>query len=113
MEPLVRHDPPELPATARGYDAIDDPLELRVAVRELRRVRAWIGQFADMMAESPGYGLEGVRAAKATAGMVNLLIERAEARLRCLTSQATADILAFPMAGTSRVREHPLTRRPV
>jgi len=92
MESLMRHHSLGGPATdARGYEGFDDPAELRIAVRELRRVRTWIGQYADMMAEMPGFGLEGVRAVKATAAMVTLLIERAEARLRRLTAGGLTD----------------------
>ncbi len=71
---------------ARGYETFDDPIELRVALRELHRVRSWIGQFADVTAELPGYGPEGVQAVRATAAMVGLLIERAEAQLDRLTT---------------------------
>jgi len=76
---------------ARGYEVFDNPAELRIALRELHRVRAWIGQFADAAAEMPGFGLEGVQGVRATAAMVTLLIERAEARLRSLTRQAAAE----------------------
>src|SRR5829696_2905913 len=69
---------------ARGYEGIKSPAELRIALRELRRVRAWINQFADLAAEMPDYGAEGVRAINATAAIVSLLIERAEARLYSL-----------------------------
>lgn len=83
MEPLMRPHSLGGPAPdVRGYEGIEDPAELRIAIRELCRVRTWIGQFADTMAELPGFGLEGVRATKATAAMVTLLIERAEAQLR-------------------------------
>jgi uncharacterized RmlC-like cupin family protein len=77
----------------RGYESLNDPVELRIALRELHRVRAWIGQFADLAAEMPGFALESVRAAKANAAMVTLLIERAQARLRVLTEQAPAGVV--------------------
>jgi len=89
-------DPLAAPATdARGYESLDDPVELRIALRELHRVRAWIGQFADLAAEMPGFALESVRAAKANAAMVTLLIERAEARLRILTERAPAGVVVI------------------
>lgn len=88
---------------ARGYEAIDDPLELHIILRELHRVRAWIGQFADIAAEMPGYEIDSVRAAKANAAMVTLLIERAEVRLRALTAQAGSQVVVLdppsPIAG--------------
>lgn len=80
---------------ARGYEAIDDPGELRIALRELHRVRAWIGQFGDIAAETPGYGPESVRAVKATSAMVSLLIERAEARLRSLPRETSAEVVVL------------------
>jgi|SRR5829696_2250207 len=89
---LFRQDPPADLETP-GYDAIDDPVELRVAIRELRRVRAWIGQFADVAAEMPGLEPESARAAKATAVAVTLLVQRAEARLESLTRQTSAEIV--------------------
>lgn len=89
---MFRQEPPtELEAP--GYDAIDDPVELRVAIRELRRVGAWIGQFADVAAEMPGLEPESARAAKATAMAVSLLVQRARARLEVLTGQAVAEIV--------------------
>lgn len=112
MEPLFRQEPPVVPinlstATPRrlrwlaaekpkgrptaaqpyGYESFDDPVELGIAIRELNRVHSWIGQFADIAAEMPGFAPESVVGAKATAAMVSLLIDRAEARLRYLTSQ--------------------------
>jgi hypothetical protein len=74
----------------RGYEAMSDPAELRIAVRELRRVRAWIDQFAETATEMPDFALESVLGVKAAAAMVTLLIERAEGRLECVTGQATA-----------------------
>ena len=75
---------------AREYETIHDPAELRVVLRELHRVRSWIGQFTDIAAEMPGVELEHVRAAKATTtAVVSLLIERAEARLRLLAARPT------------------------
>lgn len=83
-EPYEGPTPQRPAAETCGYEAVDDPDELRVALRELRRVRAWIGQFADVAAETPGFAPESVVGAKATAAMVTLLMERAEARLRRL-----------------------------
>lgn len=74
--------------TARGYEAIDDPFELQIAVRELHRVRDWIAQFADVAAEMPGFAPESVLGVKATTAMVTLLVEQAEARLNRLTTLA-------------------------
>jgi mannose-6-phosphate isomerase-like protein (cupin superfamily) len=115
MEPRLRQDPPSgvaarhlhsvrQPAAdpfavttvdSRGYESLDDPVELRIALRELHRVRAWIGQFADLAAEMPGFSLESVRAAKANAAMVALLIERAEARLHVLSERAPAAVVVI------------------
>ena len=74
----------------RGYEEMDDPRELGIAVRELRRVRAWIEQFAETATEMPDFALESVVGVKAAAGMVTLLIDRAESRLDFLTRQNTA-----------------------
>jgi len=79
---------------ARGYETFDSPAELRIALRELHRVRGWIGQFADHAAEMPGFGPEGVQAVRATAAMVALLIERAQTRLERLTTQVSVEIPA-------------------
>jgi|GEM_PF-3340187 len=104
MEAPFRGDPPNIrdrmaPRTAtvgaRGYEAIDDPAELRVALRELHRVRAWLGQFADLAAEMPGVEPESVRAAKANAAMVTLLVERAESRLRGLAGPVSAEVVVL------------------
>ncbi|HEY3260838.1 MAG TPA: cupin domain-containing protein [Pseudonocardiaceae bacterium] len=93
-------DTPPVPVIdARGYEALDDPVELRIALRELHRVRAWIGQFADLAAEMPGFAMESVRAAKANAAMVTLLIERAETRLRILTERAPAGVVVIDPTG--------------
>jgi hypothetical protein len=73
-----------------GYEGMDDPRELSIAVRELRRVRAWIEQFAETATEMPDFALESVVGVKAAAGMVTLLIDRAESRLDFLTRQNTA-----------------------
>lgn len=104
MERHLRHEPPTgrdrvIPRTptvgARGYEAIDDPDELRIVLRELHRVRSWLGQFADLAAELPGVELESVRAAKANAAMVTLLVERAETRLRRLVGPASAEVVVL------------------
>lgn len=73
-----------------GYEGIHDPVELSLAIRELRRVHAWIVQFAELSMEMPGFALESVLGVKATAAMVMLLIERAEARLGYLTRHSAA-----------------------
>lgn len=93
--PAVDDPVAETAMDTRGYETLDDPVELRIALRELHRVRAWIGQFADLAAEMPGFALESVRAAKANAAMVTLLIERAEARLRVLAEQAPAGVVVI------------------
>ena len=75
---------------AHEYEAIQDPAQLRIALRELHRVRAWIAQFTDVAAEMPGSELRQVSGATAiTTAVVSLLIERAEARLRALTARPT------------------------
>jgi len=70
----------------RAYEVIDDPVELRIAIRELARVRLWIDQLGDLAAETPGVGPEQVRAIRSTVVVVRRLSERAEARLRMLTT---------------------------
>lgn len=81
----------------RGYETVDDPVELSIALRELYRVRAWIGEFADVAAEMPGFAPETVMGAKATAAMVTLLIERAEARMRRLTRSSPVELVRSPL----------------
>jgi len=72
----------------RGYETVHDPAQLRTAIRELRRVRAWLRQFADLAAEMPGFAPEHVVAAKAsTSAVVDLLLGRARTRLQALTAR--------------------------
>ncbi|HEY0640831.1 MAG TPA: hypothetical protein VGD67_24635 [Pseudonocardiaceae bacterium] len=92
---LSLDEPPGIPSPRppstepMGYEAIDDPEDLRIAIRELRRVRAWIGQFADVAAEMPDFAPESAVGARATTAVVTLLIERAEARLRVLARRTS------------------------
>jgi mannose-6-phosphate isomerase-like protein (cupin superfamily) len=82
---------------SRGYESVEDPVELSIALRELYRVRTWIGEFADVAAEMPGFAPETVMGVKSTAAMVTLLIERAEARMRRLTRPNPIEILRSPV----------------
>jgi mannose-6-phosphate isomerase-like protein (cupin superfamily) len=73
---------------SRVYETIHDPADLRIAVRELYRVRAWLDQFADVAAELPELDLEHVAASRRmTTAVVSLLLAQAEARLHKLATK--------------------------
>lgn len=67
----------------RGYESITDANELRIVIRELRRIGHWIDQLADSTAEhvdsSPDCA-QGVRMVRAF--VVDVLTERARSALR-------------------------------
>lgn len=92
------HGPAAMTAmSGRGYESVEDTVELSIALRELYRVRAWISEFADVATEMPGFAPESVMGVKATAAMVTLLIDRAEARMQRLTSPGPVEVVHSPV----------------
>jgi len=64
----------------RGYHTFDDPAEVGIAIRELRRTFNLISQFADVAAEAVDVPPERAVGIRATTALVMELIRRAETR---------------------------------
>jgi hypothetical protein len=70
-----------------GYGRIHDPAVLRIAVQELARIREWLGQAADIAAESPQLSDDHVLGIHAAADVIVHLQRLAATRLAVVTAR--------------------------
>ncbi len=87
-----------------GYDQIDDPADLVIAIRELSRMTAWLHQFGDLAVEMVDVPAERVVGIRTVTSLVAHLRTLAAARLLRLQSRPDQDAVVVIEPG----REGPL-----